>query len=176
VSRLARRVARPLAERDRQRALGALALALLLAAAVLSVLAPAGHRSTPAASSSQVGLSSTSVVPLRVPLADTPRAVLRAGRRFLAGYLSLLYGRSRPRGLSAASTALRARLRRGRFRTPPAMRRRRPRVVSLIGHRLATGSRWVLTARIADGSVRYSLELMIATVRGRAVVVGLGED
>ena len=168
-SRLARALDRPLAERERARAFGAVALLLLLAAGALSLTAPPhAGRQTPRRPA--ITAPSAPLVPAAPPL-----AVLRAGRLFLADYLPFLYGHTTGHEFHAASGALAHSLAARPVRVAPAMRRRQPRVVHLIGHRL-DGERWALTATIADGAVRYPIELLIATGARDASVVGLGED
>jgi hypothetical protein len=176
---LARLLARPLADRDRRRAFVAVAIGLLLTAAALTLIAPPraeraaplAHRtvSTPALSPSTTRPSAP---------AGPPPVMVDAGRRFLQDYLNYLYGHTRGRTFAAASASLRRSLASHPARVSPAMRRRHPHVADLTGHRLQGGSRWVLTATIADGgAARYPVELVIATrLSGAAVVVGLGED
>lgn len=171
-SRLARALERPLAERDRARAFGAVALGLVLAAGALSLIAP--PRSGPETGGRPaIAVSPDRLAPV-VPIA--PPQVLRAGRLFLADYLRFLYGQATGRTFHAASGALARSLAARPARVAPAMRRRHARVVALAGRHLADGPRWLLSATIADGAVRYPIELLIATGPRGASVVGLGED
>jgi hypothetical protein len=174
--RLGRLLARPLEERERGRVFAAVAVGLLLAAAVLTFITPPREMQpaptpTPTASVPAPAAMTTPSTP-----ADVPAVILHAGRRFLSDYLSFLYGHTRGQAFHAASASLAHRLASRPPRVSPAMRRRRPRVAALSGHRLASRSRWVLTATIADGGVRYPIELVIATrPRGGAMVVRIGE-
>lgn len=172
-SRLARALERPLAERDRARAFGAAALTLVLAAGALSLIAPPHPgRQTPKRPAIAVPPARPAPV---VPLAPPPQ-VLRAGRRFLADYLPFLYGHTTGREFHAASAALARSLTARPVRVASAMRRRHPRVVTLASRRLDGGPRWLLSATIADGAVRYPIELLVTTGAHSATVVGLGED
>lgn len=175
--RLAALLERPLRERERTRLFAVISLALVLAAAALHLAAPA-HRerstSTPAEISPPATPSPQALQPRSS--AAPPAAVLRAARQFLSDYLAFLYGHARMGRLRAASASLAHRLASHTPHVSPAMRRRQ-HVVHLAGHRLASRSRWVLTATIADGgAVRYPIELVLAIRQsGGAVVVGLGE-
>ena len=175
--RPARLLDRPLAERERRRAFAAVALAVLLAAAALSVIAPphGPHPTAPDVTAPATAVVSSTPRPIALPA--PPALVLRAGRLFLSDYLSFLYGHTRAWTFRAASPSLRRSLASHPARVSPAMRRRHPHVVRLTGHRLASRSRWLLTATIADGgAARYPLELLIATSSRGALVVALGED
>jgi hypothetical protein len=168
---LARRLGRPLAERERTRLFAATAVALALAAFALTFLAPP-HSERPSGGRPRIS-ATTAVPPTATP--EPPAVVMRTGRLFLADYLSYMSGRARGRTFRAASASLRNRLSSHPPRVSPAMRRRRAHVVNLTGHRLASRSRWVLTATIADGGVRYPVELVVATRPRSTVVIALGE-
>lgn len=176
--RLAALLERPLRERERNRLFAVTSLALVLAAAALQLVVPAHQEGSTSTSLVEI---SASAAPSGQPLQSRsstapPAAVLRASRQFLSDYLAFLYGHARTRMLRAASASLAHRLASHPPHVSPAMRRRRPHVVKLAGHRLATRSRWALTATIADGAVRYPIELVLAARSpGGAVVVGLGE-
>src|SRR2546421_418678 len=58
------------------------------------------------------------------------REVERAARRFLAGYLPLLYGRAKATTVQPVTRALADALRRSHARVPPAARSRQPRVAA----------------------------------------------
>jgi hypothetical protein len=179
--RLRRLLARPIAERERQRAFVVVAAVLLLGAGALTLIAPpreTPHRSQPRTPASvPAPASTTTTAPPVVAPERPPQTVTRPAWRFLADYLAFVYGHARARTFAAASRSLRRRLASRPPRVSPAMRRRHPHVVRLTGHRLANRSRWVLTATIADGgAARYPIELVIETrPRGRALVVQLGE-
>ncbi|HXE45402.1 MAG TPA: hypothetical protein VN635_09390 [Conexibacter sp.] len=179
--RLSQLLARPISDRERGRAFAAAAVVLLLAAVALMLVAPPRDERAAAPSSP----ASTSSAPLTMPPPPTaaapirpPSVVIAASRRFLQDYLPYLYGHARGRTFRAASSALGRSLASRPPRVSPAMRRRHPHVVTLSGHQLASRSRWVLTATIADGGgARYPVELVVEQrPTGRAVVVQLGED
>jgi hypothetical protein len=179
--RLSQLLARPISDRERGRAFAVVAVVLLLAAVALTLVAPprderAAAPSSPASTSA--ASTTTPTLPSAAPAIRPPAVVLDAGRRFLQDYLPYLYGHARGRTFSAASSALGRSLASRPPRVPPAMRRRHPHVVSLSGHQLASRSRWVLTATIADGgAARYPVELVVEQrPTGGAVVVQLGED
>jgi hypothetical protein len=173
---------RPLRERDRQRAFALAAAALVLAAAILTLTGRDHHQPPPAAATPP---TSPAAVPppvspapaVRAPARErepepAPRSIRRVARRFLAGYLPYLYGQRPARRIDASTPQLRRRLAANRPRVSPAARRRRPRVVALEGERALAG-RWLVRARIADGSVvAYPIELLID---GRRVVAIGGE-
>jgi hypothetical protein len=103
-----------------------------------------------------------------------PAGVEHAARRFLGAYLPFLYGRGPARAVEPITAELRARLARSRVRVPPAVRRRHPRVVAL-RPRVVDGSRFAVSARVADGgAARYPIELGIARRGGRWRVVEAG--
>lgn len=172
---------RPLRERDRQRAFVLAAAALVLAAAILTLtgrdhhqpLATAAPPTSPAAVPPPVSPAPAVRAPARERVPEpAPRSIRRVARRFLAGYLPYLYGQRTARRIDASTARLRRRLAANRPRVSPAARRRRPRVVALEGERAPAG-RWLVRARIADGSVAaYPIELLI---HGRRVVAIGGE-
>lgn len=107
------------------------------------------------------------------PTDDGRDAVIRQGRRFLAGYLPYLYGQGAARAIRASTTALRRRLTAARLRVSPAARKRRPRVVRVSADQLDRG-RWHVVATIADGGVsRYPIELLITTSSRGVRVAGV---
>lgn len=174
---LRRWLQRPLRERDRQRAFALAAAALVLAAAILILtgrtterppLTPTATTATPVAATPPPPAPAVRER-VREP---APAPVKRVARLFLAGYLPYLYGQRPARQINAAMPSLRRRLAVNRPRVSPATRRRRPRVLGLRGERASAG-RWLMRARIADGSVvAYPIELLIA---GRRVVAIGGE-
>ncbi|MBA3263652.1 MAG: hypothetical protein H0T69_14505 [Thermoleophilaceae bacterium] len=87
-------------------------------------------------------------------------------RRFLGGYLRLLYGRGPATAIAAATDRLRHRLARTRVRVTPAARRRRPRIID-IQIVPVRGGGFAATAEIGDGGpARYPIELAVARHRG----------
>lgn len=177
---LRRWLARPLSDRDRQRAFALAAAALVLAAAILTITgnrpgAPTASTPPPSPAAAAPDVSAlASRAPAWASAQDTvavPAAVRQQARRFLAGYLPYLYGR-RPRSarwLEGAGWQLRRRLAAERPRVAPAARRRRPRAVALKGEQAPSGG-WQLRARIADGRSGYQLTLLV--VGGRVVAIG----
>jgi hypothetical protein len=188
---LRRWLQRPLDEYGRQRAFAIAAVLLMLAGATLSLTArPAHDAAGPPPRTSSTAAPTTSSPPTSAPLppaalrereherARAPRRVLRAGRAFLAGYLPYLYGRRPARQIEHTTAGLRRRLATNRPRVAPAARRRRPRVVALVGERvLERRGGWLLRARITDGDVAvYPIELLLEQHGQRLVVVQIGGE
>jgi hypothetical protein len=85
----------------------------------------------------------------------------RVARRFLVGYLPLLYGRGSARSVDAATHGFRLRVARLRAAVTPAERRRHPRVISLsaVGRAPAIVT---ATALVSDGGVTtYALQITV---------------
>lgn len=187
---LLRRLAeRPFTERERQRAFSLAALALLLAAALLTVTAGRDERvptkprtSTAIASPLPSDLAdanppTTTRAPAR-PGARTPTAVTVLARRFLSDFLPYLYGHRRARGIEGASRSLHRRLAADRPRVPATARRRRARIVAFESTRIpGRSATWAVRARVADGKVvDVPVELLIARRSRRLVVVQIGSE
>lgn len=186
---LLRRLAeRPFTERERQRAFSLAALVLLLAAALLTVTARRGEHvpATPRASTATAvtpPLARTERAPTRThtparPAVRAPKAVTALARRFLADYLSYLYGQRRARGIEGVSRSLRRRLAADHPRVPAAARRRRPRIVGMEStHVPGNPETWAVRARIADGKVAdFPVELLLARRGRRLVVIQIGGE
>lgn len=174
---LRRWLQRPLRERDRQRAFALAAAALVLAAAILTLTQRTTDQPPPTPTTTIAAPVAAPPPPLASDVRErgrepTPTQVKRVARRFLAGYLPYLYGQRPARRIDATTQSLRRRLASNRPRVSPAARRRRPHVVALTGVRAPAG-RWLVRARIADGSVAaYPIELLIALRR----VVAIGGE
>ena len=136
--RLRRFLERPIADHDRRRAFAAAAAALLIAAVALSAIADPADRRT-GASSERPPIARPDLPPPPRPVGDPPAEALDVTRRFLHGYLAHLYGSGRAAEIRGASNRLRRQLAAQPVRVSPAMRRQRPRVEHIDGHRLADG-------------------------------------
>lgn len=167
----------------RRRSLGVLAasgmLALLAAGAVAALLGGGDQPRTPTTPSS-VGAPPDPLIgtPQRsMPSSDAvPAAADAAARRFLRGYLALLYGRGTVRGVSDASAAVRRALRASVPRVPPGQRQRRPQVVDLRLVRQAPRA-MLATASIDDGDLAvYPIVFALDRRDGRWVVARLSDD
>jgi hypothetical protein len=98
--------------------------------------------------------------PAPVAAAELGRA-RNAAARFLAGYLSFIYGRGSARSVGAIAPALRLQLIRARAQVTPVERRRRPRVVAVTAAGRAPGV-VLATALVADGGVAtYALRITL---------------
>lgn len=181
------RLERPISDPQRGRAFAVVAMTLLLATVALTLAGrPPGSSSTAdtAQTARSVAVQPRPVSPgpaLHTPhraRVKAPRAARRVARRFLTGYLKYLYGHGSARHISGSSRSLRRRLDARPLRVPPAARRRSPRVRSLsAGTRADGGRRWLLTARIADGSaVIYPIQLLVAGSTDRPTVVAIGRE
>lgn len=121
------------------------------------------------------------------PLIGTPRRSSRpadavpagadaAARRFLRGYIALLYGRGTLRDVTDASAPVRRALRESVPRVPAGQRQRRPRVVDLRLVRQAHGA-VLATASIDDGDLAvYPIVFALDRRDGRWVVARLSDD
>jgi hypothetical protein len=180
---------RPIGDNERLTAFELAAL-LVLAACVLLLLTRAPHHPTAHRPARPAPPPTAPVVspPPPAPAAPVPgpqrrpgrqvppRAVDRAARRFLAGYLRYLYGRGGARQIRAVSGALRRRLAARPPRVSPATRQRRPRITAITGRRVGA-RRWALVAQVEDGGVeRYPLSLQLDRQHGTLVVTRLEGD
>ncbi len=179
---------RPIAEHERRRAFAlavtviALAIGMLLLTGVPAADHPPAAHGVPAPIGSPLAPPPASPPPSPGPEGETPAGgslpndAEAAARRFLSGYLAYLYGHAPARAIQGAAPALRRRLERARVRVSPATRRRRGRVVSLTGRRVA-GGRLEVTATVADGGVaRYPLGVLLARRGGRWQATVLSSD
>lgn len=173
---------RPISDRERPRAF-ALAIAVVLATAVgLLVLGPpeTPEDQPPPPSTAPTASGDLPDVPTG---GEEPKAghqagtgALRAGRRFLNGYLDYLYGRGSARRVRGATAQLTRRLRRDPPRVSPATRRRSPRIAEISTKALG-GGRAHVVAEIDDGEVaRYPIELVLTGRGGRWLVTKVEGD
>jgi hypothetical protein len=111
------------------------------------------------------------------PAADAvPAGADAAARRFLRGYLALLYGRGTVRDVTDASRPVRRALRANVPRVPPGQRQRRPRVVDLRLIRQAPAA-VLATASVDDGDLAvYPIVFALDRRDGRWVVARLSDD
>jgi hypothetical protein len=150
----------------RRLTLAALGLVVLLV--VASAVAPARHRAyrpvaPPAVATRPEGTPTT---PGSGPISPTGLvAARRAAARFLAGYLSFLYGSGSARSIDAVTPDLRRQLSRTRGLVTPVERQRHPHVVSLTAVGQAPAA-LLATALVADGGVTtYALRIMLTAGR-----------
>lgn len=173
---------RPISDSERPRAF-ALAIAVVLATAVglLALGQPEPAKDQPPPSSTgPVATGDSPVVPTGgeepKPALASRSGALRAGRRFLTGYLDYLYGRGSARRIRGATAELSRRLRRDRPRVSPATRRRNPRIAEISTKALG-GGRTHVVAEIDDGEIaRYPIELVLAGRGGRWLVTRVEGD
>jgi hypothetical protein len=168
---------RPIADSERRLALVAVATLLLAATAALIITRPSSRH--PARRADPRAL-------VALPAADPPKppkdplsrrtlapAAARVAREFLVGYLAYLYGHAPAAHVGSATASLLRSLQTHPPRVSPAMRRRRPHVVSL-SVAAAAGGRFSATALIGDGGVAdYRVGLLLIERRGRLLVGGL---
>ena len=172
---------RPIAERERVRAFGIVAAVLIAAAGLLFAVPDGGPSLGPATeleyrSAPPPGPSPTTTPPAMAAGVGESAARV-AARRFLPAYLALVYGAPAGSGRArfpSASRPLADRLARSKLRVSPAARRRRPRIAGLDVDQL--GGVVTVAARIADGSVAYSIDLTVERIGGRWLVTRVGGD
>lgn len=110
------------------------------------------------------------------PTDEVPPAADAAARRFLRGYLAVLYGRGTVRQVTDASAAVRRALRQSVRRVPAAQRQRRPQVVDLRLVRQAPAA-ILVTASIDDGDLAvYPIVFALDRRGGRWIVARLSDD
>lgn len=110
------------------------------------------------------------------PAQEVPAAADAAARRFLRGYLAVLYGRGAVGDVTDASDPVLRALRRSVRRVPAAQRQRRPRVVDLRLVRQAPAA-VLVTASIDDGDLAvYPIVFALDRRGGRWIVVRLSDD
>lgn len=110
------------------------------------------------------------------PAEDVPAAADAAARRFLRGYLALLYGRGAVGDVTDASEPVLRALRRNVRRVPAAQRQRRPEVVDLRLVRQAPAA-VLATASIDDGDLAvYPIVFALDRRDGRWIVARLSDD
>jgi hypothetical protein len=160
---------RPIAEHERRTAMAAVVVILGAVTALLALTQPASQaryptRSTPpspplATAESHTSASATEAKP--------------TAERFLAGYLSYVYGRTSARQIKDATPALIRSLQAYPPRVPPAARARHPRVLSL--HPTAAPAGEVAVSAVVNdgGLIDYSVGLILASDHGRLLVTGL---
>lgn len=159
---------RPIAERERHGALVAAALALT-AVTVLLALTRATSHYPPAAAGDPSPTPRATRSAAQDPPVISPGAE-RASRVFLAGYLAYVYGHAAAGHVRDATPALARSLRSHRSPVTPAMRARRPRVVSLHATR-APADAVTVSALVNDGGlIDYTLQLRLTPQDGRLIV------
>lgn len=110
------------------------------------------------------------------PVDGVPPAADAAARRFLRGYLALLYGRGAVSNVTDASEPVLRALRRNVRRVPAAQRQRRPQVVDLRLVRQAPAA-MLATASIDDGDLAvYPIVFALDRRGGRWIVARLSDD
>lgn len=110
------------------------------------------------------------------PAEDVPGAADAAARRFLRGYLAVLYGRGAVGDVTDASDPVLRALRRNVRRVPAAQRQRRPEVVDLRLVRQAPAA-VLATASIDDGDLAvYPIVFALDRRGGRWIVARLSDD
>lgn len=174
MKRLRRFLEHPIADHDRRLAFAIAAAALLIAAVALSAIADPADQQTGAAGE-HPPITRPDLPPPPRPVGDPPAEALDVTRRFLHGYLAHLYGSGRAREIRGASDRLRRQLAAQPVRVSPAMRRQRPRVERIDGHRLAEDG-WLIDAEIATGTVSFPIAVVVADRPGGPVVIRLVED
>jgi hypothetical protein len=167
---------RPIADSERPIALVVGATLLLAATVALLITRPSSQH--PARRPDPPAIAAASPAYLPKPPQDPtsqqpPPAATRIAREFLAGYLAYLYGHAPARRVSDASASLRRSLEAREPRISPAIRARRPRVVSL-SITASGGATFIATALIGDGGVAdYPVGVLLVQRRGRLLVGGL---
>ena len=181
IDRLRTWLNRPLRDGDRARLFVAAVATILAGAGVLTFLdapreRPSRQTPPPAARPAPSPGTAVTVAPVetpnapRSPAAAVPaarggvEAAKRAARRFLADYLPYTYGRRPAPSIRGATPPLRRRLATQRPRVPPAVRRRRPRVL-LVQAEDVTRTHGAVTALVSDGGHRYTVELELHRAR-----------
>lgn len=110
------------------------------------------------------------------PAEDVPSAVDAAARRFLRGYLAVLYGRGAVGDVTDGSDPVLRALRRNVRRVSAAQRQRRPQVVDLRLVRQAPAA-VLATASIDDGDLAvYPIVFGLDRRDGRWIVARLSAD
>jgi hypothetical protein len=169
---------RPIAEHERRTAMATVAVLLAATALLLAFTQPARR----AALATRGSRGAVSGAPARAmpnaaitPAPLTP-VVERAAERFLAGYLSYVYGHATAGGVKDASSSLTRSLQSDPPRVPPSVRALKARVVALHPAPAPAGLTGV-TAVINDGGlVDYPIGLLLAADGGRSLVTGLAGE
>ena len=162
---------RPVAERERRTAITAVAALLSASTILLAVTQSAARSHHPVSrSSSMAARASRGSIPAGDAAAPLAPGAARVARGFLAGYLAYLYGRNSANSITGATPALARSLRAHPPLVPPAMRARRPRILSLHTTPAPDGLVGV-SALINDGELAsYSLGLLLTPGNGRLLV------
>jgi hypothetical protein len=160
---------RPIADHERRGAMSA-AIVLLSVVAVALVLTGPASRANDTQHAADHTAGPRALQSIGEQQADRDYEERRVCRRFLAGYLSYLYGHGEASQITDASSSLIASLREHPPRVPPALRASHPRVLSVQPVPAPTGQAQV-TAVINDGGlIDYTIELRVALERGRMLV------
>jgi hypothetical protein len=189
-ARLAALWERPIAERERTRALLAVT-ALLTAATILLALdgahgdpprralaSTAARATAPRPGPSSTGARATAPRPGPSSTGAAPSASVvapaSAARLFLGGYLAYLYGHAPAGAVQGATPGLLRSLRAHPPRVSVDMHARQPRILTLQVTPAASPGHAVVSAQVNDGALEdYPVVLLLAHERGRLLVTGL---
>jgi len=157
---------RPIAERERRTAITVVAVLLAAGTILLTATKPAQQPHHAASRRPGVALRSAPHPASTSSAADTAHVA----QRFLAGYLAYLYGHASATAVRDATPALLRSLRSHPPLVPPAVRARRPRVLSLHPAPAPLGLVGV-SSLVNDGElVSYHVVVLLAPERGRLLV------
>jgi hypothetical protein len=175
-ARLAALWERPIAERERARAL--LAVTALLTAATILLALDGAHGDPPRRALASTAARATALRPGSSSTGAAPGASVvapaSAARLFLGGYLAYLYGHAPAGAVQGATPGLLRSLRAHPPRVSLDMRARQPRVLTLQVTPAASPGRVVVSAQVNDGALEdYPVVLLLARERGRLLVTGL---
>jgi hypothetical protein len=158
ISRLQTLGDRRVGDRDRP-GLFALASGAIVAVALVLLALPAGHQPHSQPTGPPTTRPSAPVVAAAERAAPSGQADATA-RRFLGGYLRLLYGRRSAAALAATTARVRHRLARTQSPRKAAARGRHPRILRLEVVPVR-GGRFAAMAQIGDGARRYPIDLLL---------------
>lgn len=171
---LRRLLEQPIGDDDQRAAFAVAAAALAIAATLLTLIAgptadrpaaPAAERPTTPHDGRVAGVDGDDAL---------PAGARHVARRFLSGYLAHLHGRARAREIRGATARLRRRLAARPVRVSPSMRRQRPRVERIDGHRYGHG--WLVHAEVAAATVSFSISIVVGDRPVGPVVTRVVED
>jgi len=159
---LARILDQPLTDRDRRAALTVVSLVLVVVALLLGAKTPG------------TATAGGSPAPRHHAEGRSPDYLQRAGsvaRRFLRGYLAVIYGHAPAHVVADATPGVLAALSESR-RVPPELSRLDPRIVAVSAAPAGDHSEVTVTATVSDGEVvTYKLRLAVARQRDRRLLV-----
>lgn len=160
---------RPIGESERRGAFLAAASVLILAAVVLLVL-PAGHKGD---EDSDLSVAvSREIVPAEIP---RPTAAELAARRFVDDYLRFAYGHGDSKSIASVTPALLAKLIESHGRVTPAAKTRDARVSDLDVRNVAAG-RAAATSTVEVDGVSFPITMKLAVRNGLWLVESVGAD